>query len=163
MGNLDHACVLGSGGPVRRKREGDGGTPIARMILLSGRYRNDRLVRPRSRLPLTGLKETDGWCDDPGDGRYNRPVRLPVASGHERMMRGDALYDVVLVLDWNVRPRIRGRGSAIFFHLTRSDRRPTEGCIAVDRAVMPRLLARLGRGAVFEVHGVTPRKGRRRR
>ncbi|MEM1048084.1 MAG: L,D-transpeptidase family protein [Pseudomonadota bacterium] len=162
MGTLTHACVLGSGGPVQRKREGDGGTPIARMTLLAGRYRNDRLVRPRTRLPLTCLKETDGWCDDPGDGRYNQAVRLPVASGHERMMRSDGLYDVVLVLDWNMLPRVRGRGSAIFFHLARADRRPTEGCIAVDRAVMPRLLARLGPGAVFEVHGVTPRKGTRR-
>ena len=59
------------------KREGDGASPAGRFRLLGAFYRADRLPRPRTRLPVRALRPTDGWCDDPGDRRYSRPVRLP--------------------------------------------------------------------------------------
>jgi L,D-peptidoglycan transpeptidase YkuD (ErfK/YbiS/YcfS/YnhG family) len=69
------------------------------------------------------------------------------------MRRADGLYDVVIVLDWNMRPAIRGRGSAIFLHLARPGYTPTEGCVAVSRRTMLRLLPILRRGSVIEVVG----------
>ncbi len=86
----------------------------------------------------------DGWCDDSRHRRYNRPVPLPFAASHERMWRDDSLYDAVIEIGWNDRPAIRGRGSAIFFHLARPGFTPTEGCVAVDRAAMRRLLPLIG-------------------
>ena len=74
---------------------------------------------------------TLGWCEVPDDRNYNRPVRMPYAASHERMLRADNLYDACIVLDWNIRPRRRGRGSAIFFHLARPGFTPTQGCVAV--------------------------------
>ncbi len=59
------------------------------------------------------------------------------------MWREDHAYDVVLVLDFNLRPRIRGGGSAIFFHLAHADSRPTAGCLALSGADMLKLLPRL--------------------
>lgn len=150
-GATRYPCALGSGGPSRRKREGDGATPVAAMRVLGGYYRADRAIRPPARLGLKPIGPRDGWCDDVGDGRYNRPVILPVSARHECLRRSDHLYDLVLVLDWNIRPRIRGRGSAIFFHLARPDHGPTEGCIAVSATVMRRLLPVLGRGTVVRV------------
>ena len=70
-------CALGSGGVTHRKREGDGASPAGRFRLLGAFYRPDRLPRPRTRLPLRALRPEDGWCDDPSDRRYNRPMRLP--------------------------------------------------------------------------------------
>jgi L,D-peptidoglycan transpeptidase YkuD (ErfK/YbiS/YcfS/YnhG family) len=85
--------------------------------------------------------ETDlGWCDEPDDRNYNRPVALPYAASHERMARDDDLYDFCLVWDWNLGRRARNRGSAVFLHLARPDGRPTAGCIAVQPATMHRLL-----------------------
>ena len=75
-----------------------------------------------------------GWCEVPDDRNYNRPVKMPYGASHERMRRADDLYDVCIVLDWNIRPRRRGRGSAIFFHLARPGFTPTQGCVAVTRA-----------------------------
>jgi L,D-peptidoglycan transpeptidase YkuD (ErfK/YbiS/YcfS/YnhG family) len=60
------------------------------------------------------------------------------------MWRADELYDYVVVLDHNQRPRVRGRGSAIFLHAARPGYPPTEGCIAVAKADMMKLLLRLG-------------------
>ncbi len=88
----------------------------------------------------------DGWCDAPGNRNYNRLVRLPYRASHERMRRQDGLYDVCIVLDWNIRERRQGRGSAIFLHLARPGYAPTEGCIALSRRDMARLLPHLARG-----------------
>ncbi len=82
-------------------------------------------------LPVRRITDQTGWCDDPGDRNYNRAVKMPYASSHEKMRREDGLYDWCLVLDQNYSLKIRGRGSAIFFHMASPDFRPTEGCVAI--------------------------------
>jgi len=110
-------------------------------------YRPDRMPRPRTMLPLRALRPNDGWCDAPDDRNYNRPVRLPYPASAEEMWRRDRLYDIVVVLGHNDRPRRRGLGSAIFMHVARSGFEPTAGCIALRRADLARLLARLAPGS----------------
>ncbi|NBN65526.1 L,D-transpeptidase family protein [Pannonibacter tanglangensis] len=144
-------CALGRGGITRRKREGDGATPAGRFEVLDVYFRADRGRRPVTALPVSALRPADGWCDDPAHPRYNRPVTLPFAASHEEMWRQDRLYDIVVVLDCNLRPAVRGRGSAIFFHIAREDWRPTLGCVAIRPDHMRRLLARLRPGAVMEI------------
>ncbi len=148
IGPLALPCALGKGGILAAKREGDGATPLGAFRVLSGYFRprlsGDMLPR-RTRLPMRPIGKRLGWCDAPGDRNYNRPVRLPYPASHERMQRADHLYDAVLVLDWNISPRRRERGSAIFLHLARPGFQPTEGCIAVSRRSMARLLPLLSR------------------
>ncbi len=144
IAGLTLPCALGRSGLTRFKREGDGATPVGRFELLFGHWRADRSLPPRGPLALTPIRPDDGWCDDPSDGRYNRPVRLPCGASHETMRRDDGVYDLVIVLDANVRRRVIGRGSAIFFHLARDGFAPTAGCVALAPADMRRVLARLG-------------------
>ena len=130
-------CVFGRGGAVADKVEGDGASPIGRFRLRSCYWRPDRGPRPATGLPTIPLRAGLGWCDDPGSPLYNRPVRLPFAPGHERMWREDRAYDLVVVLDQNVDPAVPGRGSAVFWHLTKRDPpTPTEGCVAVSPSAM---------------------------
>ena len=160
LGNLTVPCALGRAGIRVRKREGDGATPAGAWPLLCVLYRADRLGRPRTILPTRPLRRDDGWCDAPGDRNYNRLVRHPYPASAERLWRADALYDVLVVLDYNECPRVRGRGSAIFMHVARSDYAPTEGCIALAREHLVRLLERLdGRVAVWV--GMAPRTKKR--
>lgn len=151
VGDLALPCALGPAGVVRRKREGDGGTPAGRYRLLFGYYRADRGQRPRVALPIAPIRAGDLWCDDPGSALYNRPARAPLAAGHEDLRRDDRLYDVVLVTDHNQRPRRRGGGSAIFFHIARDGLPPTQGCVAIAPDAMRRLLPRLRRGATLVI------------
>lgn len=137
-------CALGMTGLTHLKREGDGATPAGRHRLLSLYVRRDRLPGPRAAVPSRAMRRDDGWCEDPGHGRYNSPIRLPSSAGHETMWRDDRLYDLVGVLDWNMRPRVRGRGSAIFLHLCRPDFEPTAGCVALRPDDLRRLLAVVG-------------------
>jgi L,D-peptidoglycan transpeptidase YkuD (ErfK/YbiS/YcfS/YnhG family) len=137
-------CALGKGGVSAFKREGDGASPRGRHALRRVWLRPDCKSFPAGLLPSCLTEAHDGWCDDPRHARYNRPVRLPFGPSHERMWREDGLYDAVIEIGWNDRPAIRGRGSAIFLHLARPGYTPTEGCIAISRRDMARLLPRLG-------------------
>ena len=144
-GQVTLACALGRAGVRHDKREGDKATPAGTMRLLWGYYRPDRMSRPFCRVPLRALDRDLGWCDEPGSSRYNRPAILPLAENHEVMWRHDGLYDVVFVLDWNMRPRRAGRGSAIFLHCAKPGMPPTLGCVALRPKDMRRLLPRLAR------------------
>ncbi len=146
-------CALGRSGTIRAKREGDGATPVGTWTVVAVRWRGDRIARIRTGLPSRMTRLRDGWCDDAGSPLYNRPIRRPCPAGHEDLWRADGLYDVVVILDYNLRHPAPGRGSAIFFHLAAPDRRPTAGCVAIERAAMLRLLPRLRPGSRLKVLG----------
>ena len=107
-------------------------------------WRADRAPRPRTRLPVRRIGPDDGWCEDPRDRRYNQPIRVPPDSAGDRLWREDRLYDFIVELDHNTRPRVAGRGSAVFVHVARPGFAPTAGCVALDRGALRRLIARLG-------------------
>lgn len=143
-GNVAIPCALGKGGISRDKREGDGATPAGTHRPVRGYYRADRVAKPVTGVPLAPLRPSDGWCDEPGHRGYNRKVLRPFPASHEAMWRDDHLYDIVIDLGWNARPRVQGRGSAIFLHLARENLGPTEGCVAVPQDKARRLLALIG-------------------
>lgn len=151
VGPLTLRAALGRGGISIFKREGDGATPLARLPVVSGFRRFGSRRRVAAGLQLSAVTVADGWCDAPNHAAYNRPVRLPFAASHEKLVRKDALYDAVLVLDWNFRRRARGLGSAIFAHVARPGYTPTEGCIAFHPRDLARLLPLIARGSVFAV------------
>lgn len=144
-------AAIGRSGITARKREGDGATPIAGMRLIGGYVRHDRITQPSTALPLRFTPKNLLWCDEPRHALYNRPVDAPFKPSHEKMRRDDGLYDVCLVMDWNLRSRKRYGGSAIFFHLAKPGYTPTEGCVAVSLPAMKRLLRFMRRGTVVRV------------
>ncbi len=139
-GPLRLVAALGRSGIATGKREGDGRTPRAAMKLLYGYWRPDRGSRPVTTLPMRPIRADDLWCDEPMHPAYNRPVRAPFSESHETMRREDRLYDICIVMDWNVSARKRGAGSAIFLHIARPGYQPTEGCVALSETDMRKLL-----------------------
>lgn len=150
-GPLRLPCAIGRSGTTIFKREGDGASPVAAMQLLAVCRRAGRLAALRPALPAKQIRDDSGWCDAPAHAAYNREVRLPFPASAERMAREDHLYDLVVVLDWNIRERRRGRGSAIFLHIAKPGYRPTEGCVAVSPKDMLRLQSFLRKGARLAV------------
>jgi L,D-peptidoglycan transpeptidase YkuD (ErfK/YbiS/YcfS/YnhG family) len=145
-GPLALPVALGRAGIKANKREGDGGTPRGAFQLKRLWWRSDRAPRPRTTLPARRIRSNDGWCEDPADRRYNRPIRLPPGHPGDRLWRPDALYDLMVELDHNARPRIAGRGSAVFIHVARPGFAPTAGCVALKAPALRGLLARIGPG-----------------
>jgi L,D-peptidoglycan transpeptidase YkuD (ErfK/YbiS/YcfS/YnhG family) len=143
-GTLTIPCALGRAGIRHHKRESDGATPAGGFRLVALLYRPDRVRRPATALPALPIRPHSGWCDDPGDRNYNRPVDLPYPASHERLWRDDHLYDLLVVLDYNLENPRPGAGSAIFLHLAAPGLTPTAGCVAIAPTAMRRLLARVG-------------------
>lgn len=142
-GHLRLPVALGASGIRANKREGDGATPRGSFRLVRLWWRKDRALRPRTLLPVRPIRPSDGWCENPGDRRYNRPIRL-ADKASDRLWRSDHLYDFLIELDHNTRPWVAGRGSAVFVHLVRPGFRPTAGCVALEPDSFRRLVARLG-------------------
>jgi L,D-peptidoglycan transpeptidase YkuD (ErfK/YbiS/YcfS/YnhG family) len=136
--------VLGRSGVRANKREGDGATPRGRFRLVRLWWRPDRSPRPRTMLPARRIAPDVAWCEEPADRRYNRPYRRSANDPGDRLWREDRLYDLIVEIDHNTRPRVAGRGSAVFLHLARPNRGPTAGCVALEFGELRRLLARVG-------------------
>jgi len=133
--------VSGRGGFSKRKREGDGATPKGDHGLVGMLYRPDRIAKPADwALPIG---PTDLWSDDIKDPDYNMMVPAPHPYTHERLRRGDPLYDLVILTNWNWPYPVKGRGSAIFIHQWRRPGYPTEGCIALRRGHLRWIAARI--------------------
>ena len=143
-GNLVLPCALGRAGIRSIKREGDGVTPRGRFRFERAQYRPDKTRRPLTALSIRPTRPHDGWCDATSDRNYNRAVSHPYPASAERLWRGDSLYDAVVVMDYNRMPRRRGAGSASFMHVAADGLKPTEGCVALSRRDLLKVLARIG-------------------
>jgi len=142
-GMLTVPVALGRGGIKANKREGDGGTPRGHFRPRRLWWRADKHSRPTTALPTQRISADDGWCEDPSDRHYNQPVKVSAKAKGDRLTRKDHLYDFIVEIDHNTRPRIAGRGSAVFVHAARPDFAPTAGCVALELNTLRRLLARL--------------------
>lgn len=146
-------CLIGKGGTIRAdaKREGDGASPLGRWPIRTVLLRPDRMSSlPSLTLPWRWLRSDDGWCDDPDDAAYNRPVRHPYSKSAERLWREDSAYDVIVVLGHNDSPPLQGLGSAIFLHCAGA-RDFTEGCIAIAKEDLLGLLPLLSEQDAIEI------------
>jgi L,D-peptidoglycan transpeptidase YkuD (ErfK/YbiS/YcfS/YnhG family) len=84
-----------------------------------------------------------GWCDDPKSKKYNKLIKLPTQYNHEKLYRKDNIYDLILVLNYNMRPVIKDKGSAIFIHVASKNYKPTQGCISLKKKDLTKILSLL--------------------
>jgi L,D-peptidoglycan transpeptidase YkuD (ErfK/YbiS/YcfS/YnhG family) len=160
IGPLRFRCGLGRSGMTNSKREGDGASPIGRWPVAGVYYRRDRVQGFYGGVILNGaiaLRRNDGWCDAVGDRNYNRRVRHPYPASAEDLWRADHLYDIIVLLRHNWRPRVQGAGSAIFMHLARGlpDGKigPTAGCVSLRRRDLAIVLRALRPGSAVRIVG----------
>ena len=125
-------CSIGKNKLKKNKVEGDKSTPVGKFRLKYLYYRKDRIKKISTKIKKKIIKKNLGWCNDIKDTKYNRPIIINKKISHEKMFRYDRKYDLVLVLDYNMKKTISGKGSAIFIHIT-NNYSPTAGCIALSR------------------------------
>ena len=132
-------CSIGKNGLRFKKKEGDLCTPKGLYSLKKIFYRGDRIKNINTTIQKTKIKKQMGWCNDPLHKKYNSLINIKDKIKHEKMFRKDNKYDLLIVLDYNLKNPIPFKGSAIFIHLTKNYK-PTAGCIALSKSDMQILL-----------------------
>ena len=132
-------CAIGKKGIGNKRKEGDLITPKGLFKIKYILYRKDR-VKISTILKKKNLKKNMGWCDDPKSIHYNKLVKLPFAHKHEKLYRKENIYDIILVLSYNMSPIKKNKGSAIFIHVSKNNYKKTEGCVAIKKINLIRLI-----------------------
>jgi L,D-peptidoglycan transpeptidase YkuD (ErfK/YbiS/YcfS/YnhG family) len=148
---LKFKCALGKAGIGKKKREGDHITPKGAFKIVKIYYRRDRLKKLSSKFKLTKITKKMGWCDDPKSKKYNQLIKLPTKYSHENLYRRDNIYDLILVLNYNMKPIIKNKGSAIFIHITKKNYQLTKGCIALKKNNLVKLISEIDKNIKIKI------------
>jgi L,D-peptidoglycan transpeptidase YkuD (ErfK/YbiS/YcfS/YnhG family) len=141
--NFKFRCALGKGGIKQKESEGDFITPKGKFKLIKIYYRSDRIKRINSTLKKIKIKKNMGWCDDVSSNYYNKQIKINKKISHEKLHRKDNVYDIIVVLNYNLNPIIRGKGSAIFLHVAKKNYNKTQGCIALKKDELLTLISKI--------------------
>ncbi len=136
-------CIFGKDGITKDKKEGDWKTPSGTFKIRKIYYRKDRIQKLDGELECIPLYINDAWCDDIEKDEYNTFIKLPFNGSYENLWREDELYDIIIVIGYNDSPIIKGKGSAIFIHLTKENMEYTKGCLAIKKEDMMSLLQKI--------------------
>ena len=136
-------CAIGKRGITSNKREGDGKTPRGKFKLKSIFYRKDRIKKVKSPLKKIIIKKNMGWCDDSNSKYYNKRIKFPFKLSAEKLWLKENIYDLIIVINYNLRPIIKNKGSAIFLHIAKRNYKPTKGCIAINKKNMTLLISKI--------------------
>ena len=126
-------CSIGKRGINIKKKEGDLITPKGIFKIMNIYYRKDKVKNILTNFKKIPIKKNMGWCDDPRSTKYNKLIKYPFAFKSEKLYRPDNIYDIVLVLDFNMKPIKKNKGSAIFIHVANRKFSPTKGCVAIKK------------------------------
>ena len=138
--NYKVKCALGKRGVGQKKKEGDLMTPIGQYKIKYILYRKDRIKKIKTKFKKIAIKKNMGWCNDPKSKDYNKLINLPFNYSYEDLFRKENIYDIVLVLNYNMSPIKKNRGSAIFIHIAKKDYKKTQGCVAVEKLALLKIL-----------------------
>jgi L,D-peptidoglycan transpeptidase YkuD (ErfK/YbiS/YcfS/YnhG family) len=133
-------CSIGKSGVKKTKKEGDLSTPQGVFSLGYVYYRKDRNFLTKSSLKKKIIKKNMGWCNDIKSEKYNKQILFPFKYSAEKLYRKDASYDIFIEIKYNYSPVIKGNGSAIFMHIAKKNYKPTEGCIALSKKDLIKIL-----------------------
>lgn len=124
--------------PTNQKIEGDGKSPTG--IFALGKL-FAYLESADTKMPYQKTTADDKWIDDPESEYYNRYVRGETdAKSYENLLLKSDVYKYCMVIEYNTNPVIKGKGSAIFFHLNKTGNESTAGCVAITEENMIRVL-----------------------
>ena len=138
--NFKIKCAIGKKGLTKNKQEGDLKTPKGIFKLKKVFYRRDRIKFFKSRIKKYYIKKNIGWCDDQNSKYYNKEIKFPFKGSAENLWRKDNIYDLIIILNYNLKPIIKNKGSAIFLHLCKKNYAPTKGCVAINKKDMMNLI-----------------------
>ena len=150
--NYKVKCSVGKRGIGVKKREGDQITPKGKFKIKYILYRKDRVPNLKTKLKKMVINKNMGWCDDPKSEFYNKLIKLPFKYNFERLYRSDNIYDIILVLNFNLNPVQKNKGSAIFIHIAKRNYKSTAGCIAINKKNLKKILKKINKRTLIKIN-----------
>ena len=138
-------CSIGKSGTTNFKKEGDLATPKGVFKLGLLYFRKDRNKPLKCKLRKKIIKKNMGWCDDIRSKKYNQEIHFPFKYGAEKLYRKNKIYDIFVNIKYNQSPTTKGKGSAIFLHLTDKKYKATKGCVAILKKDFLKILPLINR------------------
>ena len=151
INNYNVKCSIGKRGIGIKKKEGDNITPIGKFKIKYILYRKDRIFNLESKINKFAIQKNMGWCDDSRSKKYNKLIKFPFKYSAEKLYRKDNIYDIILVLDFNFNPIRKNKGSAIFIHIAKKKYNATEGCIAIKKINLLKLIKILKKNTKIKI------------
>lgn len=149
--NLKFRCALGKSGIKKKTREGDNVTPKGIYKILKVFYRKDRIKKIKAPFKKIKITKKIGWCDDVKSKYYNKLISIPTSLSHEKLHRKDNIYDIICVINYNIKPTVANRGSAIFLHIKKGNYKNTRGCIALKKNHLLKLLSSIKKNTKIRI------------
>ena len=149
--NYKAKCAIGKRGIGIKKREGDLITPKGAYKIRYVLYRKDRVKKFKTKLKKIVLKKNMGWCNDPNSTHYNKLIKLPATHSFEKLYKKENIYDIILVLNYNMRPIVRNKGSAIFIHVVKGNYKKTEGCVSLKKNDLLKILKQINKNTLIKI------------
>ena len=149
--NFKFRCALGKSGIAKKIVEGDNITPKGVFKITKIYYRQDKIKKFKTSFKKIKINKNMGWCDDPKSIYYNKQIKLPSEFSYEKLYRNDHIYDLLAVLDYNINPVVKKKGSAIFIHIAKSKYTPTAGCIALKKNDLIKLLQIINKNTKIKI------------
>ena len=149
--NFKFRCALGKNGIKKKVKEGDFITPKGKYKLIKIYYRPDRIKKINSPLKKIKIKKNMGWCDDVNSKYYNKQIKINDKISHEKLYRNDNVYDIIVVLNYNLNPIIKGKGSAIFLHVAKKNYSKTQGFIALKKNELLNLVSKIRKNTQIKI------------
>mgnify|MGYP001354482768 CR=1 FL=1 len=149
--NYSVKCAIGKRGITKKKKEGDKCTPRGRFRFISLLYRKDRIKLLKTKLKKNSINKNMGWCDDSRSEKYNQLIKFPFKYSAEKLYKKNNSYDVIVVINYNTKLRMKRKGSAIFLHIASRKYKPTLGCVAISKKDMKKLLIKINKSSILEI------------
>lgn len=149
--NIETKAYIGKNGTTKDKKEGDGKTPLGSFELgiILGTHTK---INNRNNLKYQKINENMYWIDDYKSKYYNQLVDISKVekdwNSAEHLIDYPIQYEYLIEIRTNPN-NISGKGSAIFLHC--SNNKATEGCIAVSRDTMERILENIDKNTKVEI------------
>ena len=150
--NYKVKCSIGKRGIGIKKKEGDQITPKGKFKIKYILYRKDRISNLNTKLTKLVINKNMGWCDDPRSQFYNKLIKLPFKYNYEKLYRNDNTYDIILVLNFNLNPIRKNKGSAIFIHVAKKNYNKTAGCVAVSKKDLKKIVKEVNKKSIINLN-----------
>jgi L,D-peptidoglycan transpeptidase YkuD (ErfK/YbiS/YcfS/YnhG family) len=137
-----YTARVGRNGVRKNKREGDGSTPAGTFPIARTMYGNS--PSPGVAYPYVRLRCGDWWVEDSKSSAYNTFQRIgcgrtpPFRVTTPDLSTSPRAYAHFAVVEYNMHPVVRGRGSGIFLHVQIG--KATSGCISLRRPALIHVL-----------------------